>query len=496
MSTEFAIIPSPFNNLPEDHPIVFISYSWDSENHKAWVRKLSDDLRTKYSVHTLLDQYNRGGYSLIAFMTTAIEKADRVLLIGTPEYKRKSERYEGGGAKYEDQLISVELYHKMGSSKFIPVLREGKFDTAFTRLIEVRNGYDMVDDADYEDVLRTLAADLWNNPLNAAPSLGPKPIFVKDYGSSKEAVVEVEELSLERFVAEIKHQLSTPNSTITITEMIERETEIVYDRILQKADYNFSINPQLFKEYREYHLKAVEKLIAASIIIVRHGSLKQQELLSNALVKLCMKPFRNGEVTVVGTSNLHLFAASFLFHAIGITCVKYGYYQILPVIMKTRVPAGHVLSPSHSYSLAHLAGTNHWSWEVLNNYMDSSWYYPYSELISRNLHPYFKRCFLNDEEYKDCYAAWEFLFSLMYVYYKCALFPGMEGYPVGLFLSERYFRQSLLGGDDLFSQFLTAAQKEKNDWEPIKQGLFDGNYSEYEGVCKAAKDFFKNHRRF
>lgn len=87
MPSTFSNIPSPFDNLPEDHPIVFISYSWDSEEHKAWVRKLSDDLRGKHSVFTLLDQYNRGGYDLISFMTQAVEKADRVLLIGTPEYK-------------------------------------------------------------------------------------------------------------------------------------------------------------------------------------------------------------------------------------------------------------------------------------------------------------------------------------------------------------------------------------------------------------------------
>jgi len=165
MKKDFSLILSPFDNIPEGHPVVFISYSWDSEEHKAWVKKLSNDLRTRYSVYTLLDQNNRGGFDLITFMTKGVQRADRVLLIGTPEYKRKSELYDSGGVKYEDQLITIELYHKMGSSKFVPILRKGKFDTSFTSIIETRTGYSMVDDAEYEDVLYHLAADcsLWHH---------------------------------------------------------------------------------------------------------------------------------------------------------------------------------------------------------------------------------------------------------------------------------------------------------------------------------------------
>jgi hypothetical protein len=31
---------------------IFISYSWDSEDHKAWVRKLADDLEEHDEVCT------------------------------------------------------------------------------------------------------------------------------------------------------------------------------------------------------------------------------------------------------------------------------------------------------------------------------------------------------------------------------------------------------------------------------------------------------------
>lgn len=496
METDFKLIPSQFDDIPEGYPIVFISYSWDSDEHKAWVKKLSDDLRTKYAVYTLLDRYNRGGYDLITFMTKAVEKADRVLLIGTPEYRSKSEEYDGGGVKYEDQLITIQLYHQMGSSKFIPVLREGKFDTAFSPLIETRTGYDLRDGQDYDDVLKHLAADLWNNPINAAPALGPKPSFNQS-GKKDSVVTKVsQELTIQQFVEEIKRLLSTPNSEIAYTEMIEEETKKAYSKIMSQADYNFSINPQNFKAYVDYHIAAAERLISASIIIVRYGTFKQQELLVDALVKLCMKPYKNGETSIVGTSGLHLFAASFLFHTIGMSCIKYGYYQILPLMMKKKVPAGHALSPSHPYSLAHLAGMSHWQTDLLNIYMDSSWYYPYSELISRNLKPFFEGCFLNDDDYKDCHAIWEHMFSLMYVYYHSSIHEDYEVFPKGLFLSERVFRNAMIGGEDTYSQFFSDSMIEQQNWGPLKQGLFDGDYPKYLELYKRAEEYYKNNRRY
>lgn len=491
MATDFSQIPSQFDDIPEGHPVVFISYSWDNSIHKAWVRKLSDDLRSKYSVYTLLDQYNRGGYDLISFMTKSISVADRVLLIGTPEYKRKSELYDKGGVKYEDQLISAELYHKIGSSKFIPILRKGKFDGSFSSLIETRTGYSMVEDNLYEETLHTLAADLWNNPINAAPALGPKPSFVSNLLLPKTETNQ----SVEQYVAEIKHLLSTPNSEIAYTEMIEAEGKATYDKIITKAQYNFVITPVIFQEYIVFHLSAVEKLIAASIVIVRYGTYKQQTLLVDEMVRLCMKTYDNNEITTVGTPAIHLFAASFLFHAIGISCVKYGYYQILPLMMTKMVPASNALSNTHDYSLSCLAGTIHWQPDVLNIYMDTSWSYPYSELISRRLKPFFKEYFLNGEQYSECFAIWEKLFSLMYVYYRSSPFRDIEVFPMGLFMSETIYRNVLVQRG-LYYSFFNSAVTQKEEWEPIKQGLFDGDFAKFIAISEKAETFYKNNRRF
>ncbi|MEO1586817.1 MAG: toll/interleukin-1 receptor domain-containing protein, partial [Bacteroidota bacterium] len=63
-----------------EEPIkVFISYSWDSEDHKTWVRNLSARLRQD-GVDAQIDQYN----SLLArdlrhYMEEKLREADKVI---------------------------------------------------------------------------------------------------------------------------------------------------------------------------------------------------------------------------------------------------------------------------------------------------------------------------------------------------------------------------------------------------------------------------------
>lgn len=439
----------------------------------------------------MLDQYNRGGYDLIQFMTKGIEIADRVILIGTPTYKEKTEKYDGG-AKYEDQLISTQLYHKIGSSKFIPVLRLGKFETSFRALIETRTGFDMREDTQYEANLRNLAAELWNNPLNASPALGPRPEFITDSTLSS-TPNRLKELSCVQFVEEVKRLLSTPYSEIAYTELIESETKYAYEAILANANYNFSITPDLFSQYQEIHFSAVEKLMAASIIVVRYGDLKQQQLFVNALVKLCMKPFVNGEITTEGTNYLHLLAATFLLHTVGVACIKFGYFQLLNVIFRTKVPAGNIFSPSYGYNLAFLAGTCHWSPDVLNIYMSSTWIYPFSELLWRKLYPLFKEFTMNEEDFKCVYCTWEHLFSLMYHHCQCGLMP-QSNFTTGLFVMKRadFYRMQ----DNFYTLFYNAAKEQKDQWKPLKQGLFEGNYAVFEQTYKEGEEYYKKYGRW
>ena len=108
--------------------------------------------------------------------------------------------------------------------------------------------------------------------MNAAPALGPKPEFTLA-STIIPSQKSLKELSCDQFVEEVKRLLSTPHSEIAYTELIEGETKRAYETIQVNSNYHFSITPELFSQYQEIHFKAVEELMAASIIVVRYGDL-------------------------------------------------------------------------------------------------------------------------------------------------------------------------------------------------------------------------------
>ena len=108
---------------------VFISYSHDSEEHRQFVRQLSDRLRTN-GVECQIDQYVNGfpPGRWQPWMEEQVELADFVLIVCTPIYLKRfrGKENEGGrGVTFEGVVISQTLYdHYCRNTKFVPVIPE------------------------------------------------------------------------------------------------------------------------------------------------------------------------------------------------------------------------------------------------------------------------------------------------------------------------------------------------------------------------------------
>jgi hypothetical protein len=91
--------PGPVPTEPtavSDAPTAFISYSWDSAEHKLWVRELAKKLRGS-GVDVKLDHWELApGDELPHFMETGVRANTFILIILTPCYKTKSDSRQGG----------------------------------------------------------------------------------------------------------------------------------------------------------------------------------------------------------------------------------------------------------------------------------------------------------------------------------------------------------------------------------------------------------------
>jgi DNA-binding winged helix-turn-helix (wHTH) protein len=168
-------------------PRAFISYSWDSDEHKQWVCGLATKLRHD-GVDVMLDQWGVApGDQLPEFMEHSLRENDFVLVVCTPEYKRKSDA-RIGGVGYEGHIITAELFTARNNRKFIPILHHGNWEEASPSWLIGKYYIDLyrVDrfEAGYQDLLVTL-----HGQRMKAPPLGKPPVLnAASEGKSSNAV--------------------------------------------------------------------------------------------------------------------------------------------------------------------------------------------------------------------------------------------------------------------------------------------------------------------
>jgi len=154
-SVRGGVVPDGGSNMKS----VFISYSWDDDQHCDWVRELAERLRAD-GVDVSLDRWAAvPGDQLPAFMERAIRENGFVVIVCTPRYKSRSDSREGG-VGYEGDIMTAEVISSNNPRKFIPVLRKGEWSEAGPSWLlgkyHINLAGDPYSERDYEDLVRTL----------------------------------------------------------------------------------------------------------------------------------------------------------------------------------------------------------------------------------------------------------------------------------------------------------------------------------------------------
>lgn len=148
----------------------FISYSWENESHKEWVRALASRLRGD-GVDVTLDQWHAvPGDQLPEFMEKSVRNNRFVLIVCTPHYKTRAEK-RVGGVGYEGDIITAEVLTTRNQRKFIPILRKGSWMEAAPSWLTGKYFVDLsgasYSEKSYQDLSTTLLGT-----RAAAPPLG------------------------------------------------------------------------------------------------------------------------------------------------------------------------------------------------------------------------------------------------------------------------------------------------------------------------------------
>ncbi|MBI4962490.1 MAG: toll/interleukin-1 receptor domain-containing protein [Desulfomonile tiedjei] len=162
-------------------PKLFVSYSWSSPDHEAWVLRLSTELRES-GVDVILDKWDlKEGQDTYAFMEKMVTDPDvqKVVMVCDKLYAEKAD-VRRGGVGTETQIISKEVYDKADQTKFVALLlevdEEGK--PYLPIYYKSRRYIDFHNAEQYSESFEELLRWVYDQPLHVKPELGTKPSFL------------------------------------------------------------------------------------------------------------------------------------------------------------------------------------------------------------------------------------------------------------------------------------------------------------------------------
>lgn len=218
------------DNIESTAPLVFISYSHDSPEHKKWVSELARYLMDN-GVKVILDQWELGlGDDVPKFMEKSVKIADRVLMICSETYVTKAN--EGsGGVGYEAMIVTGEIIRDLGTSKFIPVVRQGNGEIVLPDSVSTRFYVDFSERQDFIQSLETLLRELHKAPALPKPSLGKNPFALTPSGEEiPEAKVKPVSIpKITPYKGDIKQIY------LTALEIVRQGDAIAWRKIIQEA---------------------------------------------------------------------------------------------------------------------------------------------------------------------------------------------------------------------------------------------------------------------
>ncbi len=167
------LLPSTMLGPLRRPPQTFISYSWDSPEHRAWVTQLAMTLRQN-GVEVVLDQWHvRPGEDLAHFIARGVRESDRVLMICTETYVQKAQQRQGG-VGYEQMLVTAQMMREVGTAKFIPIIRQSSHSRQLPDELAGRMYVDLSDGPEQHSNLQHLVRELHDIAVSLPP-LGQRP---------------------------------------------------------------------------------------------------------------------------------------------------------------------------------------------------------------------------------------------------------------------------------------------------------------------------------
>jgi hypothetical protein len=168
---------STANVVPVTPKRVFLSYAWESDEFRLWVKRLATRLRDDGVEARLDDWHLPANGNIPEFMNREVREADWVLVLCSPGYQERVRATEDGqrvsGVGWETRLLTSAILVS-NQNKTLAVLVKGEWAKAAPDSLLGQVYFDLSRPATFEQQYRALLQAITGS-RDKAPPVGPPP---------------------------------------------------------------------------------------------------------------------------------------------------------------------------------------------------------------------------------------------------------------------------------------------------------------------------------
>lgn len=198
---------------------VFISYAWEDEEHKQWVRELATRLRN-HRVDVILDQWEaRIGDDLQLYMEQGLTDSHLILCICSDQYIAKANSGLGG-VGYEKRILTDEMINSTNKRFIIPIIRGCKQEKKVPFFLSGIRYLDFEDNGSYKANYWELLRRIYDKDTEEKPPLGSNPFDSSKLSEQITTALEIGKIEFQNtaFEGKVSFDYKTNNGLFLIGE--------------------------------------------------------------------------------------------------------------------------------------------------------------------------------------------------------------------------------------------------------------------------------------
>lgn len=389
-------------------------------------------------------------------------------------------------AKYDEKLHSflLRIFNEFG---IISSGWSAKWDSGLVNILRQSENYRFSSFWTYLGTCEKELLEISNHRKGHVVEIKDADSFFVDIVEKIEALEKINDnhpLTTDIALARLKNYILKDESKILLYDLLLNEREKTYKKINQNIDFSQLPNSKNILPRLASYEASIEILLRLVIDGVFWGKPEHNQYFIDIISRISEPPLDSNGTYFPDSKRFHYYPSMLLLYSLGISAIKVRKFDLMNSCFRMEI-ADHQHEYSDKSYLLQKVNPCAIDRKLVNQIISQNYKTPLSTYINNKLRPYFQTHIVNDNDFNNYFDAFEYFLSLNYMFN-----VNIGWAPWGQYQwRNNGFRKSI---KNILTDLIEEAEHMKNDWLPLKSGMFDRDYNKYIQTKKKLDDFLKD----